>query len=100
MFDSLKPKTEKCSGFEDFVSDGLLSLTGNDGAVPEQILRDTGAKDSFILASALPFSQNSETGDCVLVRGMGIATLYVPLHKARLCLVLWMLTSTLGLGLP
>jgi len=49
-----------------------------------KILRDTGAKDSFILASVLPFSQDTDTGDCVLVQGMGLTTLRVPQHKANL----------------
>ena len=42
-------------------------LTGSDNKVPVKILRDKGAKDSFILASVLPFSQDSDTGNCVLV---------------------------------
>ena len=32
----------------------------------------------------LPFSQESDTGDCVLVRGMGLNVLCSPLHKAIL----------------
>ena len=38
---------------------GLFSLTVPDIKVPLKILRDTGAKDEFILASVLPFSQDS-----------------------------------------
>lgn len=44
---TVKPETEKYSGFEAFVSDGLVSLTGSDVKLPVKILRDIGAKDSF-----------------------------------------------------
>ena len=64
--------------------DGFASLTSNDNKVAVKILRDPGAKDSFILASVLPFSQDSDTGDCVLVRGMGLNVLCAPSHKVRL----------------
>ena len=49
-----------------------------------KILRDTGAFDSFIVASVLPFSENSDTGDYIPVLGMGMNVLNVPLHKIRL----------------
>uniref|UniRef100_A0A671UNG2 SCAN box domain-containing protein n=1 Tax=Sparus aurata TaxID=8175 RepID=A0A671UNG2_SPAAU len=37
--DSVKPETEKYSGFEAFVSDGFVSLTGSDNKVAVKILR-------------------------------------------------------------
>lgn len=46
MLDSVKPETEKYSGFEAFMSDGFVSLTGSDIKVPVEVLQDTGAKDS------------------------------------------------------
>lgn len=52
--------------------------------IPIKILCDTGAVDSFILESILPFSSQSETGDSVLVRGIGLNTLTLPLHKVKL----------------
>ncbi len=52
--------------------------------VPIEILRDTGAVDSFILESILPFSSQSETGERMLVRGMGLNILSVPLQKVKL----------------
>lgn len=45
-----------------------------------KILRDTGAKDSFVL----DFSSETDTGVCVLVWGMGLTALCVPLHKVNL----------------
>lgn len=69
------------SGFEAFVSDGFVSLGGNDCKVPVKILRDTGATDSFIRASVLPFSEETDTGDCVIVRGVSLVPLSAPLHK-------------------
>lgn len=77
-------KPENFAGFEAFVSDGFVALQGSDCKVPVKILRDTGARDSFILASVLPFSPDSDTGECVLVQGMGLVTLCAPLHKATL----------------
>ena len=59
-------------------------MSGSQNKVPVKILRDTGAKDSFILSSVLNFSQDSDTGDCLLVQGMGLKTLSVPLHKVSL----------------
>lgn len=71
------------STYAPFITEGRVSLS--DGVeVPVRILRDTGAMDSFILESILPFSVQSETGNSVLVRGMGLNTLTVPLHKVKL----------------
>ena len=55
LYDSVKPRTEKYSGFEAFASDGFVSLTGSDNKVPVKILRDTGAKDSFFWLLYCPF---------------------------------------------
>ena len=59
-------------------------MSGGRDKVPVTILRDTGAKDSFILSSVVKFSQDTDTGDCLLVQGMGLETLSVPLHKVTL----------------
>lgn len=50
--------------------------------VPFKILRDTGASESFILESTLPFSSASSLGKTVLVQG--IAFMSIPLHKVVL----------------
>ncbi|XP_030276904.1 uncharacterized protein LOC115583846 [Sparus aurata] len=67
-----------------FVSSGYVSLSGSSEKVPVTILRDTGALDSFILASVLPFSGETDTGDSVLVLGMGLVVLSAPLHRLNL----------------
>lgn len=55
-----------------------------EGKVPIKILRDTGAMDSFILESVLPFSSHSYIGENVLILGIGLNTLSVPLHKVKI----------------
>ncbi|KAK0150744.1 hypothetical protein N1851_008151 [Merluccius polli] len=81
------PKTQPSPGFDSylpFVTEGFVSLLEGDDKVPVKILRDTGAFDTFIVASVLPFSENSDTGDFIPVLGMGMNVLNVPLHKIRL----------------
>uniref|UniRef100_A0A4W6FVS0 Gypsy retrotransposon integrase-like protein 1 n=1 Tax=Lates calcarifer TaxID=8187 RepID=A0A4W6FVS0_LATCA len=70
--------------FSAFVSDGHVSLVGSDDKVPVKILRDTGAFDSFIVSTVLPFSHCTDTGDYILMRGMGLNVLPVPVHKLEL----------------
>ncbi len=72
------------STYAPFITEGRVSLLDGSVEVPIKILRDTGAVDSFILESILPFSSQSETGENMLVRGMGLNTLSVPLHKVKL----------------
>ena len=67
------------SEFSMFMSEGRVSLLGGN-SVPVRILRDTAAFDSYILSSVLPFSGDSDTGDFVLMRGMGLNVEPVPLH--------------------
>lgn len=52
--------------------------------VPFKILRDTGASESFILESTLPFSSASSLGKTVLVQGIAFTTMSIPLHKVVL----------------
>lgn len=75
LLESAASEAEKYSGFGAFVSDGFVSLTASDKRVPVY---------SFILESLLPFSQDTDTGGCVLVRGIGLTTQCVPLHRASL----------------
>lgn len=65
------------SSFSPFITEGRVSLLDGSMEVPIKILRDTGAVDSFIFESTLPFSSQSETGESILVRGMGLNTLSV-----------------------
>ena len=67
--------------FSAFVSEGYVSPVGGDARVPVRILRDTVSFDSFEGGSVLPFSQYSDTGDRILMCGMGLNVLPVPMHK-------------------
>lgn len=67
-----------------FVTEGFVALVGDAHRVPVKILCDTGASESFICQSVLPFSSESETGNCVLIRGIGLQSFPVPLHKIQL----------------
>ncbi|XP_030283654.1 uncharacterized protein LOC115587797 [Sparus aurata] len=67
-----------------FISDGFVSLVGSDTQVPVKILRDTGAFDSYVLESVLCFSEKTDTGDKILMRGMGLDVVPVPVHKMNL----------------
>ena len=67
-----------------FVTEGFVSLVGASRRVPVKILRDTGASESLICQSILPFSSVSDTGSCVLIRGIGLQSFAVPLHRIQL----------------
>ena len=82
--DDLCP-VDKSKGDDDFaafISDGYVSLVGEKVAV--KILRDTGAKHSFVCESVLPFAADSNTGNFILMRGMGMTIIPVPVHKMEL----------------
>lgn len=64
-----------------FVSEGFVSLGGSEEKVPVKILRDTAAFDSFIHASVLPFSTDSDTGSCIPVLGVALKVLKVALYN-------------------
>lgn len=70
---------EKLS-YAPFITDGSVSLVGSDEKIPVKILRDTGALETFILETVLPFSESSSTGSEVLIKGIGLQVLSVPLH--------------------
>lgn len=72
------------SDYSPFVTDGFLSLGGTDQKVPVKILRNTGASESYVLESVLPFSTVTDTSNCVLVQGIGLNVLSVPLHRLEL----------------
>ena len=67
-----------------FITEGFVSMLGSKDLVPVKILRDTGASESFVLESVLPFSAETDSGNSVLIRGIGLNTLSVPLHKLML----------------
>lgn len=67
-----------------FITEGFVSLVGSSEKVAVKILRDTGASESFILESVLPFSRQSSTGCNVLIKGIGLQTFSAPLHRVVL----------------
>ncbi|KAL2095958.1 hypothetical protein ACEWY4_008106 [Coilia grayii] len=67
-----------------FVTEGVVALVGDSCRVPVKVLRDTEASESFICQSVLPFSSISDTGNVVLIRGIGLQVFPVPLHKIQL----------------
>uniref|UniRef100_A0A674APU8 SCAN box domain-containing protein n=1 Tax=Salmo trutta TaxID=8032 RepID=A0A674APU8_SALTR len=71
-------------GYLPFVTEGFVSMLGSKNLVPVKILRDTGASESFVLESVLPFSAESDSGNSVLIRGIGLNNLSVPLHRLML----------------
>ena len=72
--------------FEPFIYDGLVSLNEDmSDATHVRILRDTGASQSLVLASILPFSSNSSAGSTVLIKGINCSEyMPVPLHVIQL----------------
>ncbi len=69
------------AAYAPFIREGSVSLVGGDVKTPLKILRDTGAYNSYIVSSVLPFSGDTDTGDFVLSRGMGLSVFPAPLHK-------------------
>lgn len=70
--------------FAPFIHDAYVSLLGSEERVPIKLLRDTGAKHSFIVSTVLPFSKATETGECVLMHGMELGVIPVPRHTVML----------------
>lgn len=84
----MQPKTmgaaEIAAGYAPFISEGFVSLLGSDKKVAVKILRDSGALNTFVRQSVLPFSPQSDTGSCIPVREIGLLTMFVPVHKVFL----------------
>ena len=72
------------SGFEPFIIDAQVSLVGSAERVNIRVLRDTGARHSFIVQSALPFSAGTQSGDYIVMRGMELGFVPVPRHAVML----------------
>lgn len=71
--------------YDPFIFKGFVSLTGDSGdQKPVLILRDTGAAQSVILSSVLPWSEESYCGSSVLLRGIEMGCVPVPLHTVHL----------------
>ena len=67
-----------------FLSHGSVSLVGQSAKLSIKMLRDTGATQTLILDSILPFSNESFTGKSVLLQGIELGTVQVPLHNLEL----------------
>ena len=72
------------SGFEPFIIDAQVSLVGSAEIVNIRVLRDTGARHSFIVQSVLPFSADTQCGDYIVMRGMELGFIPVPRHDVML----------------
>ena len=51
-----------------------MCLLGSKDLVPVKILIDTGSSELFVLESVLPFSAETDLGNSVLIRGIGLYT--------------------------
>lgn len=76
-------KSERKGDYSAFISDCVVSLPGQRD-VSMKILRDTVALHSFVRESILPFSSESNSGECILMCGMGMTIIPVPVHKLKL----------------
>ncbi len=65
--------------------EGLVSVSGKPTEqVRVKMLRDTGTTQSFVVAGALPFSEQISCGSNVLVQGIEMGIVKVPLHQVHL----------------
>ena len=67
--------------YHPFISSGFLLVQENDTPIPIKILRDTGASQSLLVEGVLPLSDESATGDHVLIKGVELGFISVPLYK-------------------
>ena len=67
-----------------FLSHVSVSLVGQLAKILIKMLRNTGATQTLILDSVLPFSNESFTGNSVLLQGIELGTVQVPLHNLEL----------------
>lgn len=84
-----KTEREKCQDvdacFKPFVFDARISLTGmTEDQRSVQVLRDTACSQSIILASALPFSEQSACGFGAVLRGIEMGYIPRPVHNVHI----------------
>ncbi|KAL1282575.1 hypothetical protein QQF64_001378 [Cirrhinus molitorella] len=64
---------------------GLVSVNGRpEDQIEVQILRDTGANQSFIISDIIPLSEQTSCGSSVLIQGIEMGVVKVPLHRVHL----------------
>ncbi|XP_063841016.1 uncharacterized protein LOC135089382 [Scylla paramamosain] len=78
----IQEEPPKDEGFEHFTSKGTVKVEGSPEKVI-RILRDTGANQSLILSSVLPWNEETSTGREVSCKGAG-GKFSIPLHKVWL----------------
>ncbi len=68
-----------------FLFKGFVSFTSRkEDQVEVQVLRDTGAAQSFVCADVLPFSDQSSVGSSRLVQSFSMEVMKVPIHRIHL----------------
>lgn len=61
--------------------DGFVMSIGDEKKISVKMLRDSGALHTFVKEAILPFSGSSDMETFVSVCGMGMQTIFVPVHK-------------------
>ena len=72
------------SSYQPFISSGYLSIQEKSPPIPITILHDTGASQSLLAEGVAPLSNETATGDNVLISGVELGFASVPLHKVFL----------------
>lgn len=68
--------------FKPFTSEGFASLPGDMGGKrPVTIVRDTAASQSVLLRGVLPLTEEMESGNSILIRGVEINCFKEPLFQ-------------------
>ena len=82
---SLDKESDYMENYKPFISEGVVSLVGDESSSQKvKILSDTGATQSLMLDSVLPFTENSFTGANVLISGIEMGVLEVPFHEVNI----------------
>ncbi|KAI2660033.1 Gag-Pol polyprotein [Labeo rohita] len=83
--DSMQRIDEFDERFKPFVMKGLLSINGRPEDQKEvQILRDTGASQSFVISDVIPLSEQTSCDSSVLIQGIEMGVAKEPLHCVHL----------------
>ena len=72
------------SSYQPFISSGYLSIQENSPPIPIMILHETGASQSLLAKGVAPLSDETVTGDNVLISHVELGFASVPLHKVFL----------------
>lgn len=64
--------------YQPFISEGFVTQAGSDTKMHVKILRDTGADNSYVVESILPFSEETDTGDEIFFPRNGVEVVASP----------------------